>query len=499
MFDTIFINLIEGFKIILQVKYLMYALFGSLLGTIVGVLPGIGSAGALAMMLPIILVLDPLGSVFMLAATYTGVMYGGSTASILLRVPGDTSAVIACLDGHEMAKQGNAGAALCIAAIGSYIAGTIAVVGLMILGPFVADLALKFSAPEYLALYIFAVTAVCSLVGNSMVKALLAMVFGLMISTIGEDFMGVKRFTMGVTELWDGIQFLSVTLGLFAISEVIINAENILSNEKREVLKHRVFIKLKEIIYSFWSIIRGGFIGFIIGVLPGAGAGIASFVSYSTERQISKNPENFGKGEIKGVAGPESANNAASAGAFVPMLALGVPGSATTAVMLGAFLMLDIQAGPMLFLERPDVVWGLVAALYVGNIFLLILNLPLISLFVRILYIPMAILLPIITVICMLGIYSSDQLTLSLYLMCMFGIIGYFMRLNDYPLAPVILGVVLGTRMEESFRQTMIMNQGNFFQILDRPIVLIFFGLAIISILIPVMFNKIKLDASDVD
>ncbi len=438
MFDTIFINLIEGFKIILQVKYLMYALFGSLLGTIVGVLPGIGSAGALAMMLPIILVLDPLGSVFMLAATYTGVMYGGSTASILLRVPGDTSAVIACLDGHEMAKQGNAGAALCIAAIGSYIAGTIAVVGF-------------------------------------------------------------KRFTMGVTELWDGIQFLSVTLGLFAISEVIINAENILSNEKREVLKHRVFIKLKEIIYSFWSIIRGGFIGFIIGVLPGAGAGIASFVSYSTERQISKNPENFGKGEIKGVAGPESANNAASAGAFVPMLALGVPGSATTAVMLGAFLMLDIQAGPMLFLERPDVVWGLVAALYVGNIFLLILNLPLISLFVRILYIPMAILLPIITIICMLGIYSSDQLTLSLYLMCMFGIIGYFMRLNDYPLAPVILGVVLGTRMEESFRQTMIMNQGNFFQILDRPIVLIFFGLAIISILIPVMFNKIKLDASDVD
>jgi putative tricarboxylic transport membrane protein len=332
-----------------------------------------------------------------------------------------------------------------------------------------------------------------------MVKALLAMVFGLMISTIGEDFMGVKRFTLGITELWDGIQFLSVTLGLFAISEVIINSENILSNQKREVLKHRVFIKLKEIIYSFWSIIRGGFIGFVIGVLPGAGAGIASFVSYSTERQISKNPENFGKGEIKGVAGPESANNAASAGAFVPMLALGVPGSATTAVMLGAFLMLDIQAGPMLFIERPDVVWGLVAALYVGNIFLLILNLPLISLFVRILYIPMAILLPIITIICMLGIYSSDQLTLSLFLMCLFGIIGYFMRSCDYPLAPVILGVVLGTRMEESFRQTMIMNQGNFFQIFDRPIVLIFFGLAIFSILIPLMFNKIKLDASDVD
>jgi putative tricarboxylic transport membrane protein len=286
MFDVIFSNLIDGFKLVLDVKYLTYALFGSFLGTVVGVLPGIGSAGALAMMLPIILVLDPLGSVFMLAATYTGVMYGGSTASILLRVPGDTSAVIACLDGHEMAKQGNAGAALCIAAIGSYIAGTIAVVGLMILGPFVADLALKFSAPEYLALYIFAITAVCSLVGNSMIKSLLAMTFGLMISTIGEDIMGVRRFTMGSVLLWDGVQFLSVTLGLFAISEVIINSESIISKEKREVLKHRVFIKLKEITYSFWSIIRGGVIGFIIGVLPGAGAGIASFVSYSTERLV---------------------------------------------------------------------------------------------------------------------------------------------------------------------------------------------------------------------
>ncbi len=477
--------LMDGFALALQPKYLAYSFAGAFLGTAVGVLPGVGSAGALAMMLPLVFALDPIGAIIMLAATYTGVMYGGSTASILLRVPGDTSAVIACLDGHEMARQGRAGPALCIAAIGSYIAGTIAVVGLMLLGPLVADAALAFSAPEYFALYVFGLTAVASLAGSSLVKALMALVFGLMLSTVGEDLMGVRRFTFGYEAMWDGVQFLAVTLGLFAVSEVLVNAKRLRENTLGEVLKHKVYIKLKEIIESLGAIIRGGITGFCVGVLPGAGAGIAAFISYSIERQVSRHPERFGKGEIKGVAGPESANNAASAGAFVPMLALGVPGSSTTAVMLGAFFVLDIQTGPLLFIERPDVVWSLIAALYLGNIMLLILNLPLIGLFVRILYLPMRILLPLIIVISAAGVYIKDGLVLSLIFMCIFGVIGYYMRRHDFPLAPVILGVVLGGRMEESFRQSMVMSNGDLLTFVDRPIVITFLCLAVVSLFLP--------------
>jgi len=490
----------DGFALALQPTYLAYSFAGAFLGTVIGVLPGIGSAGALAMLLPIVFVLDPIGSIIMLAATYTGAMYGGSTASILMRVPGETSAVIACLDGHEMAKQGRAGEALCIAAIGSYIAGTIAVVGLMLVGPVIAEAALAFSAPEYFALYVFGLTAVSSLAGNSLVKALLAMTFGLMISTVGEDMMGVQRYTFRFEAMWDGIQFLAVTLGLFAVSEVLVNAKKLRANEIGEVLKHRIYIKFSEVMQSMGAIFRGGTIGFLVGVLPGAGAGIASFISYSIERQVSKHPERFGKGEIKGVAGPESANNAASAGAFVPMLALGVPGSSTTAVMLGAFLMLNINPGPLLFIQHPDVVWGLIAALYVGNVMLLILNLPLIGLFVRILHMPMRILLPLIIVLSVTGVYVSDGLVLSLVFLVFFGVLGYYMQRHGFPLAPVILGVVLGTSMERSFRQSMIMSGGDLYTFLERPIVVVFLGLSVCFLFLPLILKgrrRIQLQDAD--
>jgi putative tricarboxylic transport membrane protein len=433
--------------------------------------------------------IDPIGAVIMLAATYTGSMYGGSTTSILLRIPGDTAAVVACLDGHEMAKQGRAGTALCIAAIGSYIAGTIAVGGLMVIGPIIAEAALAFGSPEYFSLYIFGLCAVAALAGKSLVKALMAMCCGLMISTVGEDIMGVRRFTFGSEYMWDGIQFLAVSLGLFAISEVIINARKMKLNQLGEVIQHRIYIRFKEVAEAIGSIFRGGFIGFLIGVLPGAGAGVATFIAYSFERQISRHPERFGKGEIKGLAGPEAANNAASAGAFVPMLALGIPGSSTTAIMLGAFLMLNIHPGPMLFLERPDVVWGLIAALYVGNVMLLILNLPLVGIFVRILYTPMHVLLVIIVVFAVIGTYLNDGLTLTLLFLVAFGVIGYFMREYDFPLAPVILGVVLGGRMEESFRQSMTMSQGNIYQFLDRPIVLGFLLASVAFLFLPMLLR----------
>lgn len=485
MYADIWSQLMHGFAVALQPEYLAYSFAGSLLGTVVGVLPGIGPAGALALLLPIVLSLDPTGAIIMLAAAYTGSMYGGSTASILLRVPGDTSAVIACLDGHEMARAGRAGPALCIAAIGSYIAGTMAVVGLMLMAPVIADYALAFGAPEYFALYIFGLTAVASLVAKSLLKALMALTLGLMLSTVGQDLMGVPRFTFDLVALWDGVQFLSVTLGLFALSEVLDNAKLLRKNSLGKVLKHRVYIALKEIKECLGAIFRGGAIGFSVGVIPGCGAATASFIDYAFERQISRHPERFGKGEIKGVAGPESANNAASAGAFVPMLALGVPGSATTAVMLGAFYMLNIQPGPLLFMERPDVFWGMVAALYVGNIMLLILNLPLIGIFVKILHTPMRILLPLIITICVAGIYSNDGLVSSLILFALFGILGYYMRRHDYPLVPVILGVVLGEPMEESFRQSMMMSQGNLLAFMNHPIVLTFLVLALLFLALP--------------
>jgi putative tricarboxylic transport membrane protein len=479
----------DGFALALQPTYLAYSFAGAFLGTVIGVLPGIGSAGAIAMLLPIVFVLDPIGSIIMLAATYTGAMYGGSTASILMRVPGETSAVVACLDGHEMAKQGRAGEALCIAAIGSYIAGTIAVLGLMLIGPVVAEAALAFSAPEYFALYVFGLTAVASLAGDSLVKALLAMTFGLMISTVGEDMMGVQRYTFRFEAMWDGVQFLAVTLGLFAVSEVLVNAKKLRANELGEVIKHRIYITFAEVMRCMGAIFRGGGLGFFVGVLPGAGAGIASFMAYSLERQISKHPEGFGKGDIKGVAGPESANNAASAGAFVPMLALGVPGSSTTAVMLGAFIMLGINPGPLLFVQRPDVVWGLIAALYVGNIMLLILNLPLIGIFVKILHTPMRILLPLIIVISVTGVYLSDALTLSLVFLVFFGVLGYYMQRHGFPLSPIILGVVLGSSMERSFRQSMIMSGGDIASFLDHPIVVVFLTLSVGFLCLPLFLR----------
>lgn len=482
--------LIAGFEQALQPAYIGYSFAGAFLGTVVGVLPGIGPAGALAMLLPLIVTLDPLGSVIMLAAVYTGSMYGGSTTSILLRIPGDTSAVITCLDGHEMARQGRAGSALCIAAIGSFIAGTIAVVGLMILGPVVANAAIAFSAPEYFALYAFGLAAVASFAGNSLVKALLAMMFGLMISTVGEDVMGVARFTYGYEEMFDGIQFLAVTLGLFAISEVLINAKKLRGNSLGKVLSYRIYISLKEIKESMGAIGRGGVIGFLIGLLPGAGASIAAFISYSIERQVSRTPEKFGHGEIRGVASPEAANNASSAGAFVPMLSLGIPGSSTTAIMLGAFILIGIDPGPLLFVERPDVVWTLIASLYLGNVILLILNLPLIGIFVQLLHMPMAILLPSIIVLSVAGIYVSDSLVISLVFMCVFGIVGYYMRKYEFPMAPVILGVVVGGAMEQAFRQSMTMLRGNPILLMERPIVVLLIVLACVFMFAPMIVRR---------
>ncbi len=484
--------LLNGFEIALRPLNLGLALIGALVGTVIGVLPGIGPAGALAMLLPLVLNMEPVGAIIMLSALYMGAMYGGSTTSILLNVPGESSSVVTCLDGHQMALQGRAGPALCMAAIGSFVAGTLSIVAMMLFSPLIVKWALDFGPPEYFALMAFGLSAVAALSGEQIVKGLIAMTLGLMISTVGTDLTGVARFTFKLPELMGGIEFLLVSIGLFAVSEVLLNTNDIRAGTIRTVIRHKLFITWREVRDCFGAIGRGTFIGFIIGVMPGAGAGIAAFLSYAVEVQVSRNPERFGKGEIRGVAAPESANNAASIGNMVPMLTLGIPGSGTTAIMLAALIALNVHPGPLMFQQRPDVVWGLIAALYVGNVMLLILNLPLVGMFVRLLYVPMRFLLPVIMVICVIGVYSANQTTLDLVLLCAFGVLGYYMRTYGYPVAPVILGLVLGNRMEEALRQSMIMTQGNLVAALDRPIVVFFLALTVLSLAAPAILSRLR-------
>jgi len=497
MLGEVIHNLGVGFAVALLPENILYAFVGSFLGTIVGILPGLGPAGAMAMILPAVFTLHPASAIIMLASAYAGAMYGGSTTSILLNVPGENASVVTCLDGYQMALQGRAGPALCIAAIGSFIAGTMGIAGLMLFGPIISKAALSFGSPEYFALMVFALSAVASLSGDTIVKGLLAMTLGLMVATVGTDMTGVRRYCFNLPDLLDGVEFFAVTIGLFAISEVIITTAEIKSGLRKTVIKHKIFISFKEFLYSSGAIIRGSIIGFSVGVLPGAGAGVASFLAYSFETQISRHPEKFGKGEIKGVAAPESANNAASAGALIPMLTLGVPGSGTTAIMLAALMGLNVNPGPLLFSSRPDVVWGLIAAMYLGNIILLILNLPLVGIFVRILYLPLKYILPLIMILAVLGVYSANMAVLDLVFLCLFGLLGYYMRRNGYPIAPVILGIVLGGQMEVALRQTMIMSQGQPFFVFERPIVIFFLVLTLISIFLPLIlkhFTKTQIE-----
>jgi putative tricarboxylic transport membrane protein len=484
--------LLSGFELAFQAKYLVLSFLGALFGTFVGVIPGIGAASAVALLLPFVLNLDPVGGIIMLAACYAGVMYGGSTTSILLNVPGGAFAVAVSLDGHPMAKQGRAGPALCVSAIGGYIAGTLGLVGLMFLGPFIADFALRFGPPEYLALMAFGLTAVASLSGRSIVKGLLAMLFGLAIATVGTDLTGASRYVFDNADLLDGIEFLSVTLGLFAISEILITGHRARIAPDFKIPAYRLYITLKELLQSLGAMIRGAVIGFFVGVMPGAGATIGTMLAYSFEKQISRHPEGFGKGEIRGVAAPEAANNAVSSGSLVPMLSLGIPGSGTTAVMLTALIALDVQPGPLMFSSHPDVIWGLIAALYIGNIMLLILNLPLVGIWVALLRIPMRYVLPAVVVISVLGVFSVNQALFDILLLVGFGLVGYLMRRNGFPLAPVILGVVLGGRLEEALRQSVIMTRGEILLIFERPIVIAFFCVTLIVLSTPYALGRLR-------
>jgi putative tricarboxylic transport membrane protein len=452
-----FDHLLNGFSVATQPVNLAYVFLGCLLGTVIGVLPGIGPAAAIALLLPITYGIEPTSSLIMLCGIYYGAMYGGSTTSILINTPGESSSVMTALDGYAMARGGRAGAALAISAIASFIAGTASVVLLSLLAVPLAGFALRFGPAEYFTLMLFAMTSVAALTGASLAKGLLSMFLGLMFATIGIDLQsGQQRFTFDMPELQDGIGFIVVVVGLFAIAEVFIGLEDLLKGRSEIVrLSGSLWLTRDEWRRSLMPIVRGTGIGFFKGVLPGAGATIATILSYSVERMLSRDKAKFGTGMIEGVAGPEAANNASTGGAMVPLLTLGVPGSGSTAVLLAAFIMYGLQPGPLLFEKRPDLVWGLIASMYIGNLVLLILNLPLVGVFVRLLYIPIGLLLPMVVSISAIGIFAVNGNIFELYVALGFGVIGYVFRKMAIPVAPLVLSLVLGGMMEQSFRQAM--------------------------------------------
>jgi len=485
-------GLIHGFSVAVAPVNLMWCFVGCFLGTVVGIMPGLGPAATIAMLLPLTFKMDPTSAIIMLAGIYYGAKYGGSTTSILLNVPGESASVVTCLDGYQMARKGRAGAALGIAAIASFIAGTVGVIALMLISPPLAKVALSFSSPEYFALMALGLAMVVLLAGKSLVKALLAMLVGLWIASMGTDlFTATSRFTFGHSELLDGVDFVIVAIGVFAVGEVLGNMEQREASQMLPVPKglRNLLPTMEELKACRFAFLNGSIVGFLIGVLPGAGSTIASFISYGIEKAVSKHPEKFGTGVPEGVAAPEGANNSETGGALVPMLTLGIPGSSTTAILLAALILWGLKPGPLMIQDNPNLFWGLVASMYVGNVMLLVLNIPLIPLFAQILRLPVELLYPIIFGISMVGVYSVSGSLFDVWMLSAFGLLGYLMRKLDYPSAPLILGLVLGDSMERALRQSLMMSQGELGILVSRPISAVMLGLAVLILLLP-LFRK---------
>jgi putative tricarboxylic transport membrane protein len=485
----VFHGVLYGFQVALQPINLLYCFVGVFIGTLVGVLPGLGPAAAIALLLPSTFAASPLSAIIMLAGIYYGAMYGGSTTSILVNIPGEAASVVTCLDGHAMARQGRAGAALGIAAFGSFIAGTLSVVVLTFLAPFLSRVTLRFGPPEYFTLMILGLTLLTFFARESMLKALMMAAVGLLCGTVGQDTIsGRLRFAFGVRTLEDGLGLVPVIMGLFGISEVLLNLER--QAEQREIFTAPTTGLLPtrdDWRASTAPILRGSVLGFFLGILPGAGAIIASFASYAVEKRASRHPERFGSGAIEGVAGPEAANNAAAGGAFIPLLTLGIPANAVMAILLGALMIHGLQPGPLLVKQAPDVFWGVITSMYIGNAMLLVLNLPLIPLWARLLRVPYAVMYPFILLFCLIGAYSMGNNIGDGFVMWAFGIVGYLLRKFDYEGAPLILAMVIGPMMEEALRQSLILSTGSFSIFVSRPIAAAFLVGAAALLLIPLV------------
>jgi putative tricarboxylic transport membrane protein len=485
-----------GFQVALQPENLFFCFLGSLLGTLVGVLPGIGPAGAIAILLPITFKLSTTGSIIMLAGLYYGAMYGGSTTSILVNIPGEAASVVTCLDGHQMALKGRAGPALGMSAFGSFIAGTIGIVGLMLFAQPLAHFALEFGPHEYFSIIVLGLTFVTYLSHGSMMKAVMMACLGLILSNVGLDpITSSPRITFDIIELFDGISIAPVVMGLFGVGEVLVNLE---SPEKQEVMKtsiRNLFPSKVDWLRSKWALVRGTIIGFFLGILPGGGPVLASFLAYGVEKRLSKEPENFGKGAIEGVAAPESANNSAASSSFIPLLTLGIPPSVGLSVLFGAFLIHGVTPGPLLIKEHPDLFWGVVSSMYVGNVMLLVLNLPLIPMWVKVLKVPAKLLYPLILLFCLIGAYSINNSVFDVVVMIIFGVMGYLFRKFEFEGAPLVLAFVLGPILDLNLRQALLVSDGRFISFFTRPISAITLGMALLvlaSSVLPFMVKKLK-------
>ena len=478
-------NLGTGFAVALTLQNILYAFFGVLLGTLIGVLPGIGPVPTIAMLLPITYALPPVSALIMLAGIYYGAQYGGSTTAILVNLPGETSAVITCIDGYQMARQGRAGKALAVAAIGSFIAGTFATLLVAAFAPPLAEVALKFGPAEYFSLMVLGLIAAVVLASGSLVKAIGMIVLGLLLGIIGTDVnSGLQRYSFGIPELSDGIGFVVVAMGLFGFAEIIVNLEH---REHREVFTNKVsglMLKWDEFKEALPAILRGTGIGSVLGILPGGGALLSAFASYTLEKKLAKDPSRFGKGAIQGVAGPESANNAGAQASFIPMLTLGIPPNAVMALMVGAMTIHSIQPGPQVMTSNPQLFWGLIVSMWIGNVLLVILNLPLIGIWVKLLQVPYRLLYPAILLFCCVGVYSINNNVFDVYVTALFGVLGWlFVKLECEP-APLLLGFILGPMMEENLRRALLLSRGDWSVFATRPISAVMLGMAAVLLLI---------------
>jgi len=477
-----------GFSVALQPANLFYCFAGVFIGTLVGVLPGIGPVGAMSLLLPTTFKATPEAAIIMLAGIYYGAMYGGSTTSILVNIPGEAASVVTCLDGYQMARQGRAGPALGMAAFGSFLAGTLSIVGLMILAPPLSKFAIQFGPPEYFTLMVLGLTILIYLAHGSMPKALIMAAFGIVLGLIGLDSINARpRFTFERMELIDGVGLVPLVMGLFGVSEVLLNIEQVIRRDIFETKIKGLLPTARDWLDSKGALARGSLLGFFLGILPGGGAVISSFISYAIEKRVSRHPERFGKGAIEGVAGPEAANNAATGGAFIPLMTLGIPPNVVMAMLLGAFMIHGVTPGPLMMKQNPGLFWGVIVSMYIGNIMLLILNLPLIGMWVQVLKVPYKILFPLILLFCLIGVYSVSNAVFDIYIMILFGIVGYLMKKFEYEGAPLVLAFVLGPLMENNLRKSLIMSQGDFSIFITRPLAAVSLILAIFLLISPLV------------
>ncbi|WP_394561183.1 tripartite tricarboxylate transporter permease [Aquipseudomonas alcaligenes] len=494
--------LMQGFDVATRPTNLLVALFGAFVGTVVGLLPGLGPINGVAILLPLAfaLGLPPETALILLAAVYLGCEYGGRISAILLNVPGDAAAIMTTLDGYPLARQGKGGIALSLSAMSSFIGSTIATIGVVLFAPILANWAVAFGPAEYFVLMVFAIACLGGMVGDKPVKTLLAALIGLGLATVGVDATtGVYRFTFDSVGLSDGIQFVIVVIGLFSVSEVLLMLEHTATGQQAVKASGRMLFNFKEFASVWWTTLRSSVAGFVIGVLPGAGATIASAITYMSEKRMAGDKGRFGDGDLRGVAAPEAANNASACGSLIPMLTLGVPGSGTTAVMIGALTLYNITPGPLLFEQQPDVVWGLIASLFIGNVILLAMNIPLVGLFARMLSVPSWILVPAITIVSLVGVYAVHSTTFDLVLMIGLGVFGYLLRKMDFPLSSLILGFVLGEMMESNLRRALSISNGDLAILWSSPITVALWGLAILMLALPGLRwwrNRRKLQAA---